>query len=166
MVYLPLGLLAVGIVLLILGALSGPAVWLTILLAIYGVIPVRIILEGRRRGMPVPTPRGGIVLPAPPEEPPGAAPPRSARAGQPANVLSGRQRALFGLTAIGILLLVGGILLVFGMARLTSSLGLALVGIGGFLMILSVTVPAFRLFDLLLRAVGRLLGRAAGGHRF
>ena len=163
LVYLPLGLLAIGVVLLLLGALSGPAVWLTILLAIYGVIPVRIILEGRRRGRPAPTPRGAVALPAPPAEARVVAREGRPPSRQPANALSRRQRLLFGLSVIAGLLFVGGVLLVFGMARLTSSVGLALVAIGGFLMILSVTVPAFRLFDLVVRAVARVVGRRASG---
>jgi hypothetical protein len=151
------------LILLITGNLSGPAVWLVVALAAYCVVPVRVILEGRRRGMGVPTPRGTTPLREPrsrlieephtPERVRATPPPRQVER------LSTSQRALFGLGAIAVLLLLGGILLVFGMARLNTSFGLALVGIGGFLMILSVTVPTFRLFDVLLRAVGRLIGR-------
>jgi hypothetical protein len=157
-VYIPLGLLAMGFLLLIVGTLSGPAVWLLVILGVYCVVPVRLLLEWRRRGLPLPTPRG---TPAPrPSRP--VAPPRTAPPPPRASRLTASQRAMAGLAAIAALLLVGGILLVFGMGRLDSSLGLLLAAIGGFLMILSVTVPTFRLFDIVLRAVGRLIGRRAG----
>jgi hypothetical protein len=70
-----------------------------------------------------------------------------------------RRRALASIIGIGVLLLVGGILVVVGIGRVTSSFGLVMVGVGGFLMILSVTLPTFRLVDAVLRAVGRLLAR-------
>lgn len=56
-------------------------------------------------------------------------------------------------------MLVGGILVIVGIGRVTSSFGLIMVGVGGFLMILSVTLPTFRLVDALLRGIGRLLSR-------
>jgi hypothetical protein len=158
LVYVPLGLLTLGLLLLVLGVLSGAAVWLLLLLGVYCVVPVLLLLEWRRRGLPLPTPRGVVTprpsrpaAPVPPAPPPG-----------PVSRLSGSQRAMVGIAAIAALLLFGVILLVFGMGRLDSSLGLLLAAIGGFLMILSVTVPTFRLFDIVLRAVGRLIGRKAG----
>lgn len=167
LVYIPLGFLTLGFVLLVAGALSGPGIWLLLLLGAYCVLPVRLLLERRRRGLPLPSPRPAEEpFARPAEEPrlyrpaPSAPLPRP-----PANInrLTASQRAMAGIVAIAVLLLVGGILLVFGMGRLDSSLGLLLAAIGGFLMILSVTVPTFRLFDLLLRAVARLIGRSAGG---
>lgn len=70
-----------------------------------------------------------------------------------------RRRALASIIGIGVLLLVGGILVIVGIGRVTSSFGLVMVGLGGFLMILSVTLPTFRLVDALLRGIGRLLSR-------
>lgn len=155
LVYIPLGLLAVGCLLLILGTVSGKGIWLLLLLAAYCVLPVRLLVERRRRELSFPTPRdaGGSR----PFRPVAAAPqpPPETNVGR----LTVSQRAMAGIVAIAALLLLGGILLVFGMGRLDSSLGLLLAAIGGFLMILSVTVPTFRLFDLLLRAAARLIGR-------
>ncbi len=166
LVYIPLGLLAMGCLLLILGAVSGKGIWLLLLLAAYCVLPIRLLVERRRRELSFPTPRdtGGSrpfrPVDAPPNRPvaAGPIPAREANVGG----LTGSQRAMAGIVAIAALLLVGGILLVFGMGRLDSSLGLLLAAIGGFLMILSVTVPTFRLFDLMLRAVARLIGRRTG----
>ncbi|MGI8427356.1 MAG: hypothetical protein ACR2FO_08595 [Actinomycetota bacterium] len=56
-VYLPLGLLAVALALMSFGILPGWAIWLTGLLAAYDILPARLLLERRRKGLGIPLPR-------------------------------------------------------------------------------------------------------------
>lgn len=69
------------------------------------------------------------------------------------------RKIVFSLAALAAMLAAGLGLFVAGMGRLTTSRGLAMVFVGGCLMIFSVTVPAFRLVDILLRTSGRGLRR-------
>lgn len=73
------------------------------------------------------------------------------------------RRIILGIGSVTGLLLIGAILFVFGMNRLSTNQGLAFAGIGGFLMVLSVTVPAFKLIDSVLRWFGRALRAARKG---
>ena len=274
LVYLPLGTFIVALALVLGNILSGFTVWLVVVLGIYCIVPARLILETRRKGLELPKPPGakGSARPAPgnrlqrpsprgesrtatrprrpsdndparrrggdefdepvtrrresdefdepvtrrresdefDEEPPARrriAPvdenepaPRRRAAGldgdeidevstptrapkkralgasaggkvatqriersRPARPKKSpqvvRRRALASVVGIGVLLLVGGILVIVGIGRVTSSFGLVMVGVGGFLMILSVTLPTFRLVDAALRGIGRLLSR-------
>lgn len=175
MVYLPLGVFALGAVLVVLRVISGGAVIAVGLLGVYAVIPARALIETKRKGLALPRPPGAKAKgDAKVERPESGAIPRRRMAAQK----SGRQRtstapagpprpspqimrrrALAGIVGIGALLLIGGILVIIGIGRVTSSLGLVMVGVGGFLMILSVTLPTFRLVDAVLRGIGRLLSR-------
>lgn len=215
MVYLPLGAFALGAVLVVLRVITGGAIVPVGLLGVYAVVPARVLMETKRKGLALPRPPGakpkgeartasgrtkGARRPFPsPEgnEPkvnagptdrldrqlesedeqetphdevrqrslPAARKPggnaRSSRVDSSARPSAQiiRRRALAGVVGIGALLLVGGILVIVGIGRVTSSLGLVMVGIGGFLMILSVTLPTFRLVDAVLRGIGRLVSR-------
>lgn len=175
MVYLPLGAFALGAVLVVLRVISGGAAIAVGLLGVYGVIPARALIETKRKGLALPKPPGAKGKgDAKVERPKSGTIPRrrlaaqkserrrtsSAPAGSPrpsSQIM--RRRALAGIVGIGALLLIGGILVIVGIGRVTSSLGLVMVGVGGFLMILSVTLPTFRLVDAVLRGMGRLLSR-------
>ena len=170
LVYLPLGLLIIGLPLVFLKVITGGLVWAVGFLSVYCVVPVRLLLETRRKG---------LELPRPPRKSPGRP---AARAGKPARAAARpaearartraraerpvvsprirRRRALAGLLGIGVLSLIGGLLFILGMGRASSGqVGLVLIGLGGFLMLLSVTLPTFKMVDVTLRAVGRLLSR-------
>jgi hypothetical protein len=174
LVYVPLGAFAIGLALVVGKILTGPVVWLVGLLGLYCVVPARLILETQRKGLELPKPPSAQrrKKPAPRARPPV----RAAGAKEPSPVRERierprrppaprkspqviRRRALASIIGIGVLLLVGGILVIVGIGRVTSSFGLIMVGVGGFLMILSVTLPTFRLVDALLRGIGRLLSR-------
>ncbi|MGQ0679114.1 MAG: hypothetical protein ACT4OM_05555 [Actinomycetota bacterium] len=223
LVYLPLAIFLVSLLLLVVGTLPSGARWLVILLGIYGLIPIRALLETRRKGLALPRPpgagggwqAGGLSgagaaprkLQPPRSKAKGGANAAASRTGDPeAEEVAGpegrgralgaersergrtqsaralgaerggragtqsarakrpsgrivRRRALAGVIGIGVLLLLGGVLVFVGIGRATSSLGLAMVGAGGFLMILSVTLPTFRLVDAILRGIGRLMSR-------
>lgn len=73
------------------------------------------------------------------------------------------RRLMTGLAAISGILVLGVILFILGVERLSSSAGLAMALMGGFLMILSVTVPTFRFVDKILRFGGRVVGRSGSG---
>lgn len=166
LVYLPLGLLALALPLMFLEVLTGGVVWLVGLLAAYCVIPMRLLMETRRKGLELPRPpgRSGAAA-APVRRPPAAARPRgpvsTGRPSQPpVPPQIRRRRAVAGVLGIGVMLGVGGLLFILGMGRASSgSLGLALIGIGGFLMLLSVTLPTFKIVDMAVRAIGRVLGK-------
>jgi hypothetical protein len=66
-----------------------------------------------------------------------------------------------GLISLGALVLVGCIMAWMGIDRLASPGGPALVVIGGFLLLLAMFAPAFRMLDAALRFAGRSLT----GHR-
>ncbi|MGH2768908.1 MAG: hypothetical protein ACRDIF_08145, partial [Actinomycetota bacterium] len=66
---------------------------------------------------------------------------------------------LAGLAAIAGLAMAGVLLTWIGIWRLSSGAGLALLLLGGFLMLLAVFAPAFKLLDTTLRLTGRLIGR-------
>lgn len=166
LVYLPLGLLIVGLPLVFLQVLAGWPVWVVGFLSVYCVIPVRLLLETRRKGLELPRPPGkGPARPAAAaRKPKAAARPaerstaRVERPPVPARIR--RRRALAGVLGIGVLSLIGGLLFIIGMGRASSGqLGLILIGVGGFLMLLSVTLPTFKMVDITLRAVGRLLSK-------
>ena len=189
LVYLPLGLLVVALPLMFFGVLTGGMVWLVGLLAAYCVVPMRLLLETRRKGLGLPRPPGASgprrpgparsVDPAdgppgvhhPGSGPPGVQPARSA--GFPADEVSTarldrppvparikRRRAVAGVMGVGVMSLLGGLLFILGMGRASSgTFGLLLIGIGGFLMLLSVTLPTFKIVDLVVRAVGRVVSR-------
>jgi hypothetical protein len=201
LVYLPLGVLALAILLIVAKILSGGVIWPVGLLAIYCIVPARLLIETKRKGLQLPKPpgakprgtsdagpsdasrtaarrmrrpasRGGQSFrglegdPSPGGEGtesgssaakrpqtrpiPAAARPRTearratARVAPKTSPKIMRRRALAGVIGIG---------------RVTSSFGLVMVGVGGFLMILSVTLPTFRLVDAALRGVGRLITR-------
>lgn len=59
----------------------------------------------------------------------------------------------------------GAGLFVIGMSRLTTTAGLVMVFVGGCLMILSISAPAFRLMDIILRKTGRLLSTLLGAKK-
>lgn len=181
LVYLPLALFMFSVLLLIFRVLSGGSVWFVALLGAYSVIPARALIETKRKGLAFPKPpgataRGGSNAGASrtgAQQPPvpaerasgrsrtpaagrGQAPGATAKLAAPrpsAQIL--RRRALAAVVGIGALLLVGGILVVVGFGRVNSSFGLVMLGVGGFLMILSVTLPTFRLVDAVLRAIAR-----------
>ncbi len=72
---------------------------------------------------------------------------------------------VIGIGSIAAMTGIGALLLILGMGRLTTGQGLAMTAIGGFLMLMSVTLPTFRLMDSVIRGTSRLLGRMkrAGG---
>jgi hypothetical protein len=163
----PLGLLLLGLPLVFFEVLTGAGVWLVGLLSVYCVIPMRLLLETRRKGLELPKPPGAKarVRPARPVQdgPQAAASPAepvsTARVTRPP--VSGkikRRRAVAGVLGIGVLLLIGGLLFILGMGKASSGqLGLLLIGFGGFLMLLSVTLPTFKIVDIMVRAIGRMV---------
>lgn len=170
LVYLPLGALGLLIILLAFGELSGRWLWLTVLLAVYCVIPARLLLETKRKGLEFPKPpaRSGRSAPAARRPQPAARRPQPAAKPRPqsadaqvapkrVSATHRRRRAVVTILGLGALVTVGGILAIIGIGRATSSGGIILVGLGSFLMILSVTLPAFKFVDAAIRAVGRLL---------
>lgn len=175
LVYLPLGALGLLIMLLAFGELSGRWLWLIILLAVYCVIPARLLVETKRKGLEFPKPpaRSGRSAPAARRRQPAAKPrPQTANAQAAPKRVSAtyrRRRAVVTILGLGALVTVGGILAIIGIGRATSSSGIVLVGLGSFLMILSVTLPAFKFVDAVIRAVGRLLRKpptpGSGSHR-
>lgn len=175
LVYLPLGALGLFIILLAFGEISGRWLWLTALLAVYCVIPARLLVETKRKGLEFPKPpaRSGRSAPAArrPQRPQPAAKPRPQSADaqvapKRVSATHRRRRAVVTILGLGALVTVGGILAIIGIGRATSSSGIILVGLGSFLMILSVTLPAFKFVDAVIRAVGRLLRKpSAPGSR-
>lgn len=167
LVYLPLALLIIGLPLVFMQVFTGWPVWVVGFLSVYCVIPVRLLLETRRKGLELPRPPGkGPARPAATARKPQAADrpaeerstARMERPPVPARIR--RRRALAGVLGIGVLSLIGGLLFIVGMGRASSGqLGLILIGVGGFLMLLSVTLPTFKMVDITLRAVGRLLSK-------
>lgn len=128
LVYLPLGLLLASLLLLASGVFPKGAWPALVLLAGYGVLATRLLLERRKRGLGVPAPRSIII----------------------------------GIGSVAIVLLFGSMLFAVGMDRLSTDQGLVLAAAGGFLMILSVTVPAFRIVDVFARWLGKLFTKRAG----
>lgn len=166
LVYLPLALFGLGMVLMFFNLIGGGLIWAVGLLAIYCVIPVRLLLETRRKGLELPRPpskrkpsaAARKAAPAAASAP--EAPTARARVTPPVSPQIRRRRAVAGVVGIGVVALIGGILFILGMGRASSgSMGLLLIGVGGFLMLLSVTLPTFKLVDITLRAVGRLMSR-------
>lgn len=125
LVYLPLGLLAAGMLLVLFQVLPSRMKWPLLVLGAYGLLAVRLLIERKRKGLSVPPPRNILI----------------------------------GILSVTGLLVLGAILFVLGMGRLTTTEGLVMAGMGGFLMILSVTVPTFRMVDAALRWSGRLISR-------
>lgn len=171
LVYLPLGLLAVTLPLAFLGVLSGGPVWLVGLLAVYCVIPARLLLETRRKGLELPMPpRSGRRRSSQPppgrQSEPASAPmrdqPSSTRvARSEVSPRIRRRRALAGMVALVVVAVLGVILFLVGMGQAGSGrLGLALMGVGIFLMLLSVTVPTFKIVDMTIRGIGRLIRKS------
>ena len=64
---------------------------------------------------------------------------------------------IIGIGSVVGILLIGSISFVVGMDRLSTNSGLFLAAFGGFLMLLSVTVPTFKIVDSLARRFGRKL---------
>jgi hypothetical protein len=168
LVYLPLGMLIAGLPLVFMQVLTGWPVWVVGFLSVYCVIPVRLLLETRRKGLELPRPpRKGPARPAGGAAKPVRASTRPSEERSTARVERPpvpprirRRRALAGVLGIGVLSLIGGLLFILGMGRASSGqLGLILIGVGGFLMLLSVTLPTFKMVDITLRAVGRLLSK-------
>lgn len=170
LVYLPLGLLALGLPLVFFQVVTGAGVWVVGLLSVYCVVPMRLLLETRRKGLELPKPPGArsggrrpsrpvrarAVGAEAPAEPGSTA--RMARPPVPAKIR--RRRAIAGVLGIGILLGIGGLLFILGMGKASSGqLGLLLIGFGGFLMLLSVTLPTFKIVDILVRAIGRMVAK-------
>lgn len=176
---MPLVALGAVVVLLALGALGGLWLWLAALLGLYCVIPARLLLETKRKGLAYPRPpaRRRPIRPrqpplrpqsAEPIEPPAPSPPPPSPPAKPREAVPAkyrRRRAFLAILGLGVLVAVGAIMAIFGLGRAASSGGIILVGIGGFLMLLSVTLPAFKLVDLVLRAIGRLMSRPAARRR-
>lgn len=164
---MPLGLLMLGLPLVFFQVLTGAGVWVVGILSVYCVIPMRLLLETRRQGLELPKPPGAKTRtrPARPvRERPLAAelpakPVSTARVTRPP--VSGkikRRRAVAGVLGIGVLLGIGGLLFILGMGKASSGqLGLLLIGFGGFLMLLSVTLPTFKIVDIMVRAIGRMV---------
>lgn len=175
LVYLPLGALGLLIILLAFGELSGRWLWLVAVLAVYCVIPARLLVETKRKGLEFPKPpaRSGRSAPAARRPQPAAKPrPQTADARAAPKRVSAtyrRRRAVVTILGLGALITVGGVLAIIGIGRATSSGGIILVGLGSFLMILSVTLPAFKFVDAVIRAVGRMLRKppapGPGSHR-
>ncbi len=169
LVYLPLGLLLLGLPLVFFQVLTGAGVWVVGILSVYCVIPMRLLLETRRKGLELPKPPGAKsnTRPARPvrDRPLAAEAPAeqvtTARATRPP--VSGkikRRRAVAGVLGIGVLLGIGGLLFILGMGKASSGqLGLLLIGFGGFLMLLSVTLPTFKIVDIMVRAIGRMVAK-------
>ncbi|CAN5900884.1 hypothetical protein BH23ACT12_BH23ACT12_03790 [soil metagenome] len=169
LVYLPLGLLVLALPLVFFEVLTGAAVWAVGLLSVYCVVPMRLLLETRKKGLELPKPPGAKTRTRPP--PPVRKRPSPARA--PANPVSTarvarppvsgkikRRRAIAGALGIGVLLGIGGLLFILGMGKASSGqLGLLLIGLGGFLMLLSVTLPTFKIVDIMVRAISRLVSK-------
>lgn len=149
--------------------ITGGTVWLIGLLAAYCVVPMRLLLETKRKGLELPKPPGAAKSRrpvVPPKSPQGAAegiadPPATARvAPPPVPPQIKRRRAVAGVLGIGVMLGIGGLLFILGMGKASSgTLGLALIGLGGFLMLLSVTLPTFKIVDIVVRAIGRVVSR-------
>jgi hypothetical protein len=173
LVYVPLATFVISLALVAGKIITGGALWLVGLLGLYCVVPARLLLETQRKGLELPKPPGAKRGHKPVRRPPRAVPATEAKEPSPVRQRIERprrpaprkspqvirRRALASIIGIGVLLLVGGILVIVGIGRVTSSFGLVMVGVGGFLMILSVTLPTFRLVDALLRGIGRLLAR-------
>lgn len=169
LVYLPLGLLVLGLPLVAFQVVTGAGVWLVGILSVYCVIPMRLLLETRRQGLELPKPPGAKPRsrPTSPTRPkPSAAeapadPVATAKVSRPP--VSGRikrRRAVAGVLGIGVLLGIGGLLFILGMGKASSGqMGLLLIGFGGFLMLLSVTLPTFKIVDIMVRAIGRMVAR-------
>lgn len=173
LVYVPLGLFMLGLPLVLLGMVSGMAAWPVALLAVYCAVPARLVLETRRKGLELPRPRGAVrqVRPRPgnhsyPVSPvakgaSGRTHPAGARLpatrGRRASARITRRRVLAGMIGLGLLMGIGGVLVIVGIDALRSSLGTVLLGLGAFMIIASVTIPAFALLAATLRAVGRML---------
>lgn len=71
---------------------------------------------------------------------------------------------ILGVLTIAGLALAGAFLVLVGLARVSSAVGITLLLLGGFLMLLAVFAPAFKLVDVLMRSLGRVI-RAVRGHR-
>jgi hypothetical protein len=169
LVYLPLGLLVLGLPLVFFQVVTGAGVWVVGLLSVYCVVPMRLLLETRRKGLELPKPPGAKPRTRPagpprqraaaaeaPGEPVSTA--RVARPPMPAKIR--RRRAIAGVLGIGVLLGIGGLLFILGMGKASSGqLGLLLIGFGGFLMLLSVTLPTFKIVDIMVRAIGRMVAK-------
>ena len=167
LVYLPLGLLVLGLPLVFFQVLTGVGVWVVGILSVYCVVPMRLLLETKRKGLELPKPPGAAKK----RRPPVPARQKEAAAGAPAAPVetvrvprpqvSGkikRRRAVAGVLGIGVMLGIGGLLFILGMGKASSGqLGLLLIGLGGFLMLLSVTLPTFKIVDIMVRAIGRLV---------
>ena len=74
-------------------------------------------------------------------------------------------QVLVGIGSVAGMVLIGGLLFGVGWDRLGDGHGLFLVYLGGFLMVLSVTTPMFKLIDVLVRSGGRVLGRRSARRR-
>ncbi len=169
LVYLPLGLLVLGLPLVFFQVLTGAAVWVVGLLSVYCVVPMRLLLETKKKGLELPKPPGAQSRsrpsrpvrerPSPAQAP--ADPVSTARVARPP--VSGRikrRRAIAGVLGIGVLLGIGALLFILGMGKASSGqLGLLLIGFGGFLMLLSVTLPTFKIVDIMVRAIGRMVSK-------
>jgi hypothetical protein len=169
LVYVPLGLLLLGLPLVFFQVLTGAGVWVVGILSVYCVVPMRLLLETRRKGLELPKPPGAKPrtrparpvrdMPLAAEAP--AEPVSTARVTRPP--VSGkikRRRAVAGVLGIGVLLGIGGLLFILGMGKASSGqLGLLLIGFGGFLMLLSVTLPTFKIVDIMVRAIGRMVAK-------
>lgn len=166
LVYLPLGLLVLGLPLVSFQILTGVGVWVVGILSVYCVVPMRLLLETKRKGLELPKPPGAAK-----KRPPVPSPAKEVAADAPAEPVetvrvprpqvSGkimRRRAVAGVLGIGVMLGIGGLLFILGMGKASSGqLGLLLIGLGGFLMLLSVTLPTFKIVDIMVRAIGRLV---------
>lgn len=170
LVYVPLGFFALGLPLVLLNLLNGVASWVVVLLAIYCVVPARLVLEARMKGVGLPKPPGEVKsklankssVPARAArgagDRPGAAAARhtAATRGRHSGKIM-RRRMLAGMIGLGLLMSIGALLVILGIDAMRSSVGIFMLGLGAFMIVVSVTIPAFRLIDATLRAVGRML---------
>jgi hypothetical protein len=161
-------LLVLGLPLVFFEIVTGFGVWVVGILSVYCVVPMRLLLETKRKGLELPKPPGATKKrpPFPAREKEVAAhapavPVETARVPRPP--VSGkikRRRAVAGVLGIGVMLGLGGLLFILGMGKASSGqLGLLLIGVGGFLMLLSVTLPTFKIVDIMVRAIGRLVSK-------
>lgn len=68
----------------------------------------------------------------------------------------------FAVGSVAGLGMIGGFLAWIGLTKASSGAGVALLFLGGFLMLVAVFAPAFKLVDVTLRSTGRLIGRRSG----
>lgn len=177
-VYLPLALLVACIALLAARALPAWALPLVVGLGLWGVVAVRVVAEGRRRGVRPPgareaarwitslaARRGRRARPVRRRAAPAArrrpsvGGDRGRAAAAAAAPRPAPRQILLGLALSGLLGIAGTGLAWRGVDRLGSAEGPALLAVGAFLGLFAVLAPLLRALDLAVRAAGRVLFR-------